>query len=103
MKRITSVNVGSVVLYGAVLVAFWTFVFGTIYWLLGWAFGAQAWFIDMNLGNWTAYTFQTYLTVIGRSLVNAIGGALAGLIVALVYNAVAGMMGGIALQLEDEK
>jgi ABC-type spermidine/putrescine transport system permease subunit I len=100
MKRIKSVDVGSVVLYGAVLVAFWTFVFGTVYWMLGWAFGAQAWFIDMDLVNWTAYTFQTYLTVIWRSLVNAISGALAGLLVALVYNAVAGMMGGIKIDLE---
>jgi hypothetical protein len=103
MKRISSVSVGSVALYGAVLVAFWTFVFGMFFWILGWAFGAQAWFIDMNLANWTAYTFQTFLSVIWRSLVNAIGGGLAGLIVALVYNAVAGMMGGISIQLDDSK
>jgi len=100
MKRIKSVDVGSVVLYGAVLVAFWTFIFGTIYWLLGWAFGAQSWFIDMNLGNWTAWTFATYLTVLWNSLVNAVGGAVAGLVVALVYNAVAGMMGGIKIDME---
>ena len=54
----------------------------------------------MNLGNWTAYTFSTFLSVLWRSLVNAIGGALGGLVVALVYNAVAGMMGGIKLNLE---
>ena len=101
MKRITSVDVGSFVLYGAVLVAFWTFIFGLYFWILGWAFGAQAWFIDMNLANWTSYTFQTFLSVIWRSFVNAIGGALAGLIVALVYNAVAGMIGEIKLQLDD--
>jgi hypothetical protein len=101
MKRISSVNVGSVVLYGAVLVAFWTFVFGTIYWLLGWAFGASSTFINMNLGNWTAYTLQTYLSVIWRSIVNGVGGALAGLLVALVYNAVASMMGGIKITLDD--
>ena len=102
MKRISSVSVGSVVLYGAVLVAFWTFVIGMYYWILGWAFGAQAWFIDMNLANWTAYTFQTFLSVVWRSFVNALGGAVAGLVVALVYNAVAGMMGGIAIQLDDK-
>ncbi len=33
-------------------------------------------------------------------VVNGVGGALAGLLVALVYNAVAGMMGGIKLELE---
>ena len=103
MKRIASVNVGSVVLYGAVLVAFWTFVFGVYYWILGWAFGANSVFIDMNLANWTSYTFQTFMSVLWRSLVNAIGGAVAGLIVALVYNAVAGMMGGISIRLEDGK
>jgi len=100
MKRVKSVDVGSFVLYGAVLVAFWTFVFGLVYWLLGWAFGAQAWYIDMNLGSWTAYTLQTFLSVVWRSLVNAVGGALAGLVVSLVYNAVAGMMGGIKIDLE---
>ncbi len=56
MKTIKSVNVGSFALYGAVLAALWTFVFGLYYWLLGWIFGAQSWFIDMNLGNWTVYT-----------------------------------------------
>ena len=55
MKTIKSVNVGSFVLYGAVLAAFWTFVFGLYYWLLGWIFGAQSIFVDMNLGNWTVY------------------------------------------------
>jgi len=100
MKTLKSVDVGSFVLYGAVLVAFWTFVFGFYYWLLGWAFGAQAWFIDMNFATWTAYTVSTFLSVLWRSLLNAVGGALAGLVVALVYNAVAGMMGGIKLNLE---
>ena len=100
MKRIASVDIGSFVLYGAVLVAFWTFVFGIYYWLLGWLFGAQAWYVDMNLANWTAYTLTTFLSVIWRSLINALGGALAGLVVALVYNSVAAMMGGVKLNLE---
>ena len=100
MKAIKSVNVGSFVLYGAVLVAFWTFAFGLYYWIMGWIFGAQSWWIDMNFANWTAYTFSTFLSVIWRSLLNAIPGALAGLLVALVYNAVAGMMGGIKINLE---
>ena len=100
MKTIKSVNVGSFVLYGAVLAAFWTFVFGLIYWILGWIFGAQSWWIDMNLLNWSGYTFVTFLTVIWRSLINAVGGALAGWVVALVYNAVAGMMGGIKINVE---
>jgi hypothetical protein len=99
MKAIKSVDIGSFVLYGAVLAAFWTFAFGLWYWILGWIFGAQAWWIDMNLVNWSAYTFSTFLSVIWRSLVNAVGGALAGLLVALVYNAVAGMMGGIKINL----
>ena len=100
MKTIKSVNVTSFVLYGAVLVAFWTFALGLYYWILGWMFGAQAWWIDMNLANWTAYTFATFLSVIWRSLINALGGALGGLVVALVYNAVAGMMGGVKINLE---
>jgi len=100
MKTIKSVNVGSFVLYGAVLVAFWTFMFGLYYWILGWIFGAQSWWIDMNLVNWSVYSFATLLTVIWRSLINALGGALAGLVVALVYNIVAGMMGGVKINLE---
>jgi len=100
MKKIRSVDVGSFVLYGAVLAAFWTFAFGLYYWILGWIFGAQAWWIDMNLLNWSAYSFATFLAVIWRSLINALGGALAGLLVALVYNVVAGMMGGIKLKVE---
>jgi len=100
MKTIKSVNVGSFVLYGALLAAFWTFVFGLVYWILGWIFGSQSFWIDMNLANWSAYTFSTFLSVIWRSLVNAVGGALAGLVVAVVYNAVAGAMGGIKLNVE---
>lgn len=100
MKAIKSVNVGSFVLYGAVLVALWTLAFGIYYWILGWIFGAQSWFIDMNLVNWTAYTFRTFLSVFWRMFVNGLGGALAGLVVALVYNAVAGVMGGIKVELD---
>jgi len=100
MKTIKSVNVSSFVIYGAVLVALWTFVIGLYYWILGWIFGAQSWWIDMNLVNWSAYTFATFLAVIWRSLINALGGALAGFVVALVYNAVAGMMGGVKITLE---
>ena len=100
MKAVKSVNVGSFVLYGAVLVALWTLAFGIYYWILGWIFGAQSWFVDMNVANWSVYTFQTFLSVIWRMFVNALGGALAGLVIAVVYNAVAGVMGGIKLNLE---
>jgi hypothetical protein len=100
MKTIKSVNVGSFVLYGAVLAAFWTFVFGLYYWILGWLFGAQSWFIDMNVLNWSAYTMTTFLAVFWRSFVAALGGALAGLVVAFVYNIVAGMMGGLKIEVE---
>jgi len=100
MKSIKSVDVKSFVLYGAVLAAFWTFVFGLYYWVLGWIFGAQAWWIDMNFVNWSVYSFATFLAVIWRSFLNAIGGALGGLVIALVYNAVAGMMGGVKLNLD---
>jgi len=100
MKTIKSVNVGSFVLYGAVLMAFWTFAFGLYYWILGWIFGAQSWWIDMNLLNWTSYSMLTFLSVVWRSLVNALGGALGGLVVAVVYNFVAGMMGGLKLNVE---
>jgi len=100
MRTIKRLDIGSMVLYGAVLVAFWTFAFGLYYWIMGWIFGAQSWWIDMNLLNWSEYTFRTFLTVIWRMLLNGVGGALAGLLVALVYNAVAGVMGGIKIDLE---
>ena len=100
MKTIKSVNVGSFVLYGALLAAFWTFVFGLVYWILGWLFGAQSWWIDMNLGSWTAYTLTTFGLLFLRAAFASVGGAIAGWVVALVYNAVAGMMGGIKINLE---
>ena len=100
MKTIKSVNVGSFVLYGAVLTAVWTLVFGIYYWLLGWIFGAQSWFIDMNLVNWTGFTLLTFFAVIWRMFLNAIGGALAGLVIALVYNIVSGVMGGLQINVE---
>ncbi len=99
MKTIKSVDVGSFALYGAVLAALWTFIFGLFYWILGWIFGASSWWIDMNLGNWTVYTMYTFGLVFLRALFAAVGGAIAGLVVALVYNAVAGMMGGLKINL----
>ena len=100
MRTIKSVKISSLVWYGFVLVAFWTFVFGLYYWILGWIFGAQSWFIDVTLANWTEYTLRTLLSVLWQALLNGVGGALSGLVVALVYNAVAGMMGGIKIELE---
>jgi len=100
MKTIKSVNVGSFVLYGAVLAAFWVFVYGLYYWLLGWIFGAQSWFIDMNLGNLTVYTFYAFGLIFLKALLAAVGGALSGLVVAVVYNFVAGAMGGLKLNVE---
>ena len=99
MKTIKSVEVKSFVLYGAVLAAFWTFAFGFVIWIFGWIFGAQSWWIDMNLGNWTVYSLYTFIMVFARALVAAIGGALAGLVVAVVYNFVAGQMGGLKLNI----
>jgi hypothetical protein len=100
VKAIKKINVGSAVLYGAVLVALWTLTFGIYYWLIGWLFGAQSWMVDMNLGLWAKYTFSTFLTVFWRMFINAIGGALGGLVIAVVYNAVAGIMGGLKIDLE---
>ena len=51
-------------MYGAVLAALWTPALGIYYWLAGWIFGAQSWFIDMNLGIWTKFTLGTFLSVI---------------------------------------
>jgi len=82
------------------LAAFWTFALGLYYWILGWLFGASSFWVDMNLANWSAYTFSTFLSVIWRSLVNALGGALAGFVVAVVYNIVADIMGGIKLKID---
>jgi hypothetical protein len=100
MKTIKSLDVGTMAIYGAVLMLFWTFVYGLYYWILGWLFGAQSWFIDMNFLNWSAYSFTTLLAVLWRSLINALGGALGGLVIAIVYNTVAGMMGGIKIDVE---
>jgi hypothetical protein len=100
MKTIKSVNVGSFVLYGAVLAAFWTFIFGLYYWFLGWIFGAQSWFVDVTLVNWTVYSFYTFTMIFLRALLAALGGALAGLVVAVVYNFVAGAMGGLKINVE---
>ena len=100
MRTIKSVGVGSFALYGAILAAFWTFVFGLYYWIMGWIFGAQSWFIDMNLGNWTVYTMTTFGLIFLRAFIAAFGGALAGWVIALVYNIVAGMMGGLKINLE---
>jgi hypothetical protein len=100
MKTIKSVDVGSFVLYGALLAVLWTLVFSLVYWILGWLFGATSWWIDMNLVNWSVYSLTTLFFVIWRSLVNGVTGALAGLVVAVVYNLVAGMMGGIKINLD---
>lgn len=40
------------------------------------------------------------MSVIRSLFVTALGGALAGLVIALVYNAVAGMMGGLKINLD---
>jgi hypothetical protein len=100
VKTIKRINVGSAVVYGAVLAALWIFIFGLYYWILCWIFGAQSWWIDMNLGNWSLYTLTTFGLVFLRAIFAAIGGAIAGLVIALVYNAVAGIMGGIKIHLE---
>ena len=100
MRTIKRVDFGTMLLYGAVVAALWTLVFGIYYWLLGWAFGAQSWLIDMNLGLWAEYTLETALTIVWRMIVNGIGGAIAGLIIALVYNMVAGIMGGIKIEMD---
>ena len=100
-KAIGSIDLGKAALYGAVLAAFWTLVFGIFYWIVGWLFGAQAWFIDMNLGIWTEFTLSTALSVLWRMVLNGLAGAFAGFFVALVYNAVAGMMGGLVITLND--
>jgi len=54
----------------------------------------------MNFINWSIYSLYTFGVVFLRALVAAIPGAIAGWITALVYNAVAGMMGGLKINLE---
>lgn len=100
-KAISSIDLGKAALYGAVLAGLWTLIFGIAFWVLGWLFGAQAWFIDMNLGNWTEYTLSTAISVFLSGVVNAAVGAVAGLFVAAIYNVVAGAMGGIVVTLDE--
>jgi hypothetical protein len=100
LKTIKSVNVGSFVLYGAVLSAFWTLIIGWFYWILGWLFGATSAWIDMNLANWSIYSATSFIAVVGRAIIAAVGGALAGLVLALVYNFVAGLTGGLKINVE---
>ncbi len=100
MKAIKKVDVGSFAAYGAILAALWTLIFGVFYWILGWIFGATTWWIDMNLGNWTLYSLTTFGLLFLRAIFAGVGGAIAGTVVALVYNAVAGMMGGLKINLE---
>ena len=100
MKTIRSVDLRSGVLYGAVLAATVTFIFGTYWWLLGWLRGGQSPLIDWTLGNFASYSFQTLLSVLWAMVVNGIGGAVAGLIVVLLYNTVANFMGGIKINME---
>jgi len=100
MKTIKSVDLGSFAAYGAIVAALWTFIFGLFYWILGWIFGSTSWWIDMNLGNWTAYTLATFGMLFLRAIVAAVGGAIAGVVLALVYNAVARMMGGLKINLQ---
>ena len=75
MRTIKKLDVWSFVVYGAVLVAFWTLAFGIFYWITGWIFGAQSWFIDMNLANWSGYTIRSIFGVIVAMFINGIGGA----------------------------
>jgi hypothetical protein len=57
----------------------------------------------MNLGLWAEFTLKTALGVVWRMFVNGLGGAFAGFFAALIYNAVAGIMGGIVINLEDKQ
>jgi hypothetical protein len=100
MKAIRSINLGSAAAYGAVLAAVGALIWGLYTWILGWIFGAQSWYIDMNLGNWTLYTLTTFGLVFLRAIFAAIGGAIVGLVAALIYNIVAKMMGGLKIDLQ---
>jgi hypothetical protein len=100
VKTIRSVNVISGVLYGAVLAAAVTLVFGVYWWLLGWIRGGQSPLIDWTLGSLTTYTVQVLLSVLWAMVVNGVGGALAGLVATLLYNAVAQVMGGLKISVE---
>jgi hypothetical protein len=63
---------------------------------MGWIFGASSWWIDVKLGNWVVYpgAFARVFTSLLRG-----GGALAGLVIAWVYNFVANTMGGLKIDL----
>jgi hypothetical protein len=99
-KTIRAVDLKSGVLYGAVLAATVTLVFGVYWWLLGWIRGGQSPLIDWTLGSFSTYSFQVLLSVLWAMVVNGIGGAVAGLVVVLLYNTVANVMGGLKLTVE---
>ncbi len=54
----------------------------------------------MNLGNWTVYTMTTFGLIFLKAFIVAVGGALAGAVIAWIYNIVAGMMGGLKINVE---
>jgi hypothetical protein len=99
-KAIRAVNLTSGVLYGAVLAATVTLVFGVYWWLLGAIRGGQSPLIDWTLGSFSSYSVQALLSVLWAMVVNGIGGALAGLVAVLIYNAVARVMGGLKITVE---
>jgi hypothetical protein len=94
------VNITSGVLYGAVLAATVTPIFGFSWWLLGWIRGGQSPLIDWTPGSFTSHSVQVLLSVLWSMVVDGTGGALTGLVVDLVYNAVAQVMGGIKISVE---
>jgi hypothetical protein len=92
--------VGGGALYGGILAAIVTLIFGLYWWLLGWIRGGQSPLIDWTLGSFTSYSFDVLLSVVWAMVINGVGGALAGLVAALLYNAVARTMGGIKINLD---
>ena len=54
----------------------------------------------MNLGNWTVYTMTTFGLIFLKAFIVGAGGALAGAVIAWIYNIVAGMMGGLKINLQ---
>ena len=98
MKKIRRVSPGSAALFGAVLAGVYVFVIALAIWILE-VVGAIG---DGGfLGEFLGITVGTFLGALFAGIISGVSGAIAGFVYAVIYNAVAGITGGLAIELRD--